>query len=300
MYYCGWDGGGTKTEVCVLDENGQRIGSAVFGPLNLNGAPLEAVSRSVQDSVAFMADQTGGLNACERLVIGMAGVSNQAAAQTIRDLVRKAGYPGKLRLLGDQEIALAGAVDGPGAVLIAGTGAILFGRDASGAPFRVGGYGYLIDDFGSGYALGRDILSAVVRAADGRSGPTCLTKQTFDALNAGELSQVITWLYAPATGKKEIAALAPLLLSALEEGDAAAQGIAEKAAHDLYDLVAAGWKRAGLTGGELAMTGSILTRYRLIREKAEALILAFDPAIQIHDPHGSAAFGAAKLAMENA
>ena len=296
MYYCGWDGGGTKTEVCVLDENGRGAASAVFGPLNINGADRDTVERSARDCVAFMAAQAGGLPAFRNLVIGMAGVSNESAASAVRAFVRKAGYEGSLALLGDQEIALSGAVDGPGAVLIAGTGAILFGRDAAGNTFRAGGYGYLIDDGGSGYAIGRDILSAVARAHDGRDQETCLTKKAFDALNVRDVGQMITWLYAPGTGKKEIAALAPLLLPALEEGDAAAQAIAEKAARDMSELVTAGWKRAGLTGGELAMTGSILTRYAPIRKRAEALILAFDPAIQIHSPHGSAAFGAAKLA----
>ena len=297
MYYCGWDGGGTKTEVCAVDETGRQIASRVFGPLNINGADEATVKRSVQECVAFMATLAGGLAACGNLVIGMAGVSNESAAALIRDTVRAAGYTGSLRLLGDQEIALAGAVRGPGAVLIAGTGAILFGRDGAGNPFRVGGYGYLIDDGGSGYAVGRDVLSAVVRAADGRSSPTCLTQMAFSQLGVQDIGGVITWLYAPSTGKKEVAALAPLLLPALEAGDSAAKEIAGKAAGDLSELVIAGWTKTGLRGGELAMTGSILTRFAPIRARAEALIHAFDPTIQIISPHGTAAQGAALLAM---
>ena len=66
----------------------------------------------------------------------------------------------------------------------------------------VGGYGYLIDDGGSGYALGRDILTAVVRAADGRGPATALTQAVFAALGVQSVGEIITWLYAPATGQE--------------------------------------------------------------------------------------------------
>lgn len=80
---------------------------------------------------------------------------------------------------------------------MAGTGAICCGRDGAGNRTRVGGYGYLIDDGGSGYALGRDILTAVVRAADGRGPATALTQAVFAALGVRSVGEIITWLYAP-------------------------------------------------------------------------------------------------------
>lgn len=296
MYFCGWDGGGTKTEVCVLRERGGTA-SAVFGPLNMNGASREKVLESVGNAAAFMAGQEGGLEACGGLVIGMAGTSNRDAVRLMEDTVRAAGYKGKMRIVGDQEIALAGAIQGHGAVLIAGTGAICFGQDRAGKRFRVGGYGYLIDDGGSGYAIGRDILAAAVRAEDGREKETCLKAAVFDALQVRDVSGVITWLYAPATGKKEVAALAPLLLPALEAKDDAARRIAEKAARDLAELVITGWRKSGMEDGELAMTGSVLTHYGLIRRRTEEMIRGGLPGVRVLSPRASAAQGAAMLAL---
>ena len=149
-YVCGWDGGGTKTEVLCLSLNGETLADAAFGPLNLNGADPERICATIRDSVAFMASQPGGLAACQALVIGTAGVSNRAAVTLVEQTVREAGYQGPLQLLGDQEIALAGAVRGSGAVLVAGTGSICCGRSAQGERARSGGYGHLIDDEGSG------------------------------------------------------------------------------------------------------------------------------------------------------
>ena len=299
MFFCGWDGGGTKTELYAVDEAGQSLGGVVFGPLNPNGTPEAIVRQTVRDAVSWMANLPGGLAACQGVVIGMSGVSNRQAADTIQSAVQNAGYTGPLQLLGDQEIALAGAIgDGPGAVLIAGTGSILCGRDEQGALFRVGGCGYLIDDGGSGYSIGRDLLAAAVRCADGRLSGSCIQKLVFDRLQVDAVPGVIQWLYAPGTAKKEVAALSPLLLDALDAGDAAAREIAHRAANELTELVVAGWRKNGLTGGELALTGSILTRYDVIRQDVIRQVHAAFPHIRIHDPLGSAAQGAAKLAMK--
>ena len=298
MYYCGWDGGGTKTGVCLTDAAGAVIAEAAFGPLNPNGAPRERVLQTVGEAMDYMKKQPGGLAACGGLVIGAAGISNARVAALLREAVAGCGYTGKLRLLGDQEIALAGAVDGPGAVLIAGTGSVCFGRDAQGRPFRSGGYGYLIDDCGSGYAIGRDILTAVARAHDGRGPETCLTEAVFDRLGIGELGQMITWLYSPDTGKKEIASLAPLLLPALERQDEAALLIAQKAAEELCGLAAAFWKKSGIQGGELALLGSIFQYYAPIRQMVEKRLQDRLPQAAVIAPRGSAALGAARLARE--
>lgn len=297
-YYCGWDGGGTKTGVCVVDEQGRTVAERAFGPLNPNGAPRETVRRTVADCLEFMDSLPGGLAACGGLVIGMAGVSNENARHFMEETLASCGYAGPARLLGDQEIALAGAVEGPGAILIAGTGSVCFGRDKQGRNFRSGGYGYLIDDCGSGYAIGRDILTAVVRAADGRGVPTCLTAAVFERLDVREIGQVITWLYSAETGKKQIAALSDLLLPALQAGDAAARAIADRAAADLADLAIAAWKKAGLEQGELALNGSILTYYPVIRQGVIDRLLAELPEAAVIDPRRPAATGAALLAAD--
>ncbi len=297
MYYCGWDGGGTKTEVCILKQDGNTASQA-FGPLNVNGASRETVEKTVRDAVKYMRARQEGLEGCAMLVIGMAGVSNREAARMVEQAVREAGYMGPLRLKGDQEIALAGAIRGHGAVLIAGTGAICYGRDPAGNSFRVGGWGYLIDDGGSGYAIGRDILMAAARAVDGRGKDTCLRQAVIEALSVQDIRGVITWLYAPGTGKKEIASLAPLLLPALEAGDEAALAIAKKAAEDLSELVITGWRKTGMEDGEIAMTGSILNRYAHIRALTEERIHAVLPDVSMISPRYSPAQGAAMLAKE--
>lgn len=295
MVFAGWDGGATKTAVRLVDASGNLISENSFGPLNLNGTSPEAVRRHVAEAVAWTANQSG---ACGGLVIGAAGVSNLKVHSTLEADVRAAGYAGPLRILGDQEIALHGAIRNYGAVLIAGTGSVCFGRDPSGAFFRTGGRGYLIDDEGSGYAIGRDILAAAVRAEDGRLSGTCLLDLVYDYLKTDTPEGIVSWVYAPSTGKKEIASLAPLLLEALAREDAAALRIAEKAAAALAQLVTAAWKNAHIQDGELALTGSILQRYARIREGVILSLKKKLPALRVGEPLGTPAEGAAALALQ--
>ncbi len=294
-YYAGWDGGGTKTRVCILDGDGREKACMDFGPLNPNGAGEDTVRRSIRDCVRFMAD-AAPLPDYGCLVIGMAGISSRPAAQMVEKRVREAGYTGPLRLLGDQEIALEGAIQGHGAVLIAGTGSVCFGRDEEGRPVRTGGYGYLIDDEGSGYAVGRDILKALVRAEDGRGPDTCLREMVYDRLHMQKVGDVISWLYAKDTGKKEIAALAQLLPPALLLEDREALHIADKAAEELSQLVKAAWEKSGMKGGELALTGSMLEHVRPIRDGVIRRVHAFREEIRIISPRADPARGAAALA----
>ena len=297
-YFCGWDGGGTATKICLVNERGEIAAQGASGPLNLNGAPAEAVEETVKNGVAFLAAQPGGLAACRGLVIGFAGASNPAAAQVIERAVRACGYTGGLRLTGDCDIALAGAVTGPGAVLIAGTGSVCYGKDAAGRPLRTGGFGWLFDDAGSGYAIGKDILSAAARFYDGCGPATALADLLQRKTGIENLRDLTAWTYAPETGKAQIAALAPLLLEALEQNDAAALAIERKAARDLADLAIAAWKKAGLTAGELALTGGVLTHFEGIRQQVTEKLQTALPQAAVTAPRHSAAFGAAALAKE--
>ncbi len=298
MLYCGWDGGGTKTEVCLQDETGRTVASAVFGPLNPNGAQASLVRETVRRGISYMKEQFGGEKEIGSLVIGVAGITNRGVRPLMEEALAEAGWHGPVQLAGDQEIALAGAVDGPGMMLIAGTGSVCYGRDRDGNRFQIGGLGYLIGDEGSGWAIGRDILAEVGRAADGRSPATVLTSMVYEKMGFSATGDLVTWLYAPETGKKEVASLASLLPEALDRGDPAAKAIACRAAADLAEIAETGWKRSGLSEGFIVFTGSILSHMPFIREKVEAELHQKCPGLTIVPPRGTPAEGAAKMARE--
>lgn len=298
MFYCGWDGGGSKTEVCIINEQNTVVAEETFGSLNPNGTSVEAISATINECLDFMKAVMNDLNNCKGLVVGLAGISNKTTTITVENIIRSYGYTGNLKLVGDQEIALAGTIENQGAVLIAGTGSICLCRNGNGKIFRCGGYGHIIDDEGSGYALGRDIIKAITKALDGRGEKTILTELVYNYLKMTDLNSLITWLYSDTTTKKDIASLAPLLIDGLNKGDTVAIAIARKSAEELAFLLISAFKKADITNGEIALMGSIFRYYDYIKSLTIDIIKKELPEVQIIEPLHKASQGAATLAKE--
>lgn len=297
-YVAGWDGGGTKTTVEILSLQGTVLFRGHAGPLNINGTSLEEVQRTITGALALMAAQPGGLAACHGLCIGSAGVSNPKAGETIRGLLGAGGYEGNTLLVGDHETALYGAHNGgEGLLLITGTGSICVGRDAQGNTHRCGGWGHLVDDEGSGYAIGRDVLAAVCRAADGRTPQTMLTPMVWEKLGISSMPELIAWIYRKDAEKKDMAALAPLFSDARDKGDEAALAIQTKAAAQLALLVQGVAGSLGMHRANVVFSGSIILKDPPLRASVEELLARSNPGLCVTDAQSDAARGAALMAL---
>ena len=147
-----------------------------------------------------------------------------------------------------------------------------------------------------GRALGRDALAAVVRAEDGRIAPTVLHDAVFEALQVGAVRELIGKIYAPGFGKREVAALAPLVGAAAEQGDAAALQIVEKAGRELALLVRPVAEKLGLQSARIAFAGSVLQKCAPVRSAAQTQLQTLLPQLTLAEPQGDAAAGAVLLA----
>lgn len=291
-FAAGVDGGGTRTTVECRTLDGTALCRETFGPFNLNSVGEERFAALLAEIAAFL-KKTGE---CAALCIGAAGVSNprvrELTAQVMEGLC-------PWRLAGDHEIALHGALSGkPGIALIAGTGSICCGKNEKGEFVRAGGWGHLIDDGGSGYALGRDVLSAVVRQWDGRGEKTALSRLVPEYLKTDTPQALIAYVYGG--DKSRIAALAPLAGQAAAEGDRTALAIYEKNGAELGELVLAAARRLGMQAGEVALLGGLLTRDMRLREALGAYLAERAPGLRCVEPRQDAAAGAAMLALEAA
>lgn len=288
----GIDGGGTRTTVECRDLDGTVLCRKTFGPFNLNSIGAERFAELWTEITGFLES----LGRCEALCAGAAGVSNpQVRALTARAMER-AGIP-RWRLAGDHETALYGALSGgPGCALIAGTGSICCGRNAAGSVVRTGGWGHLIDDGGSGYALGRDALAAVVRQWDGRGGATVLSERIPAQLGTGSPQELIAYVYGG--DKSRIAALAPLVEQAAGMGDKIALDICRRGGEALCGLVTAAARRLELETGEVALLGGLLTHGGHLRASLLESLAREAPGLRQTEPRQDAAAGAALMALE--
>ncbi|MHB8066059.1 MAG: N-acetylglucosamine kinase [Ruminiclostridium sp.] len=298
-YVVGLDGGGTKTEVIVSDLNGKVLSEFKSGAINISGESVKNVEQNLLNIFDTIACRIGSFDNCIYICIGAAGISNPSAKATLRKAVVNSGYAGRLFMTGDHETALYGALGrADGIILIAGTGSICYAKNKQGLEKRTGGFGYLIDDGGSGYAIGRDILSAIVRAEDGRGKETMLKEMVFTQLNIMTIEELIGFIYDKATNKRDIAKIAPNLTIACNAGDSAALEIAVKCSCELMKLVMPIADKLDLYEGEIAFAGSILQKDEYIRNLFVKRLRKTYPKMKWTYPQNGAAYGAALMAIE--
>jgi N-acetylglucosamine kinase-like BadF-type ATPase len=238
----GLDAGGTKTVALLAEaESGAVIGRGVGGPGNIRAVGAERVTESLATAItaAFAAAgrEAGAITAT---AIGAAGAARPDDRAAVEDCLRAVVAAEHYAVTNDAAIALRAAVpSGAAVLLIAGTGSIGYGRTADGREVRAGGWGYLLDDDGSAYAVGLAGLSAVLRAHDGRAPQTALRMTLLDAWELAAPEEIIGRVYRQPTPRDEIAALAPLVAGAARSGDAVAGSILAAAGDALGTLAIA-------------------------------------------------------------
>ena len=239
MNLIGIDGGGTKTELVLCQENGQVLRCLKAGPTNPNDIGLaEALERLGQAIAQLSADQKNCF-----LFAGLSGVATQTRRREITQALRQKFPDFTIDCAGDMVIALSSSLLGEdGAVVIAGTGSIGYGKK-EGHIYRVGGFGYLLDQGGSGYDLGRDAFSAALEAGDGRGASTLLRDMLTERLGQ-DPEEAIGIVYEK--GKPFLASFAPLVFQAAEQGDEIARQILFRNTKALQRLIEALAKQMGV------------------------------------------------------
>jgi glucosamine kinase len=181
-YYLGIDGGGTKT-TCVVGDDSNLLATATAGPSNIVRVGEAQARESLQQS-ARQACAAAGITPAQvaRTCVGASGAARPELAAIVRRILAEI-LPTPIDVVGDIQTSLEAAfADGPGVIVIAGTGSIAYGRDRHGHTARAGGWGFAIGDEGSAHWIGREAISAVLRAADRDYGtPEDLLHGTFAA-----------------------------------------------------------------------------------------------------------------------
>lgn len=246
----GIDAGGTKT-ICLLAraDNGEVIGRGVGGPGNIRAVGEERVEQSLItaiDAACTAAGQTREECPLVATVIGAAGAARADDQVLVEAILRRVIAAKHYGVTNDAAIALRAALPtGTGVLLISGTGSIGYGRSVSGAEVRAGGWGYLLDDAGSAYAVGLAGLAAVLRAHDGRDPATALRQLLLTAWELTAPEGIISRIYQQPPPREAVAALGPLVLTAAQTGDEVAQQIVTTAGIALGDLTAATIRQLG-------------------------------------------------------
>lgn len=284
-YVIGIDAGGTKTVGLLADESGSVVRDARGGGANLRVHGELGVEKVLYQVLDALDPPQPPAAVC----LGIAGADRPEEKDLLRGVLRRLGHRRNVRIENDALIALvAGAPEGTGIVVVAGTGSIAYGVDPAGKTARSGGWGYLLGDEGSAFWLGHAAVRLGIRAADGRGPATSLYRRICDKLGMREAADLVGWFYDQEHSRNRVAELAALVEEATGEGDAAADRLLDQAAQHLSgaaravaaDLAFPGPYPLVLAGGAFRACPSLYRRLEAALElpRARVVRLATEPA----------------------
>lgn len=297
----GVDGGGSKTRAVLATDRGDPIAEASGAGSAVHAADVERSADIIAGVVRDVLEQGAkGGTLLRVLCVGVAGVGRETERRALWDALMEHRLAEEVLVEPDFAVALNDAFgDGPGVLLVAGTGSSAFGRGPTGATARCGGWGPVIGDEGSGFWIGRRALSVVAAAADGREPETALTVAVLTAADVSETTDLIRW--AAAATPAALAALAPVVMGVADSGDLRANSIVSMAVEELA-LHVRSLARQLFTDERasvpVALTGGLLKRGSSLRKRLEHRLRTAVPGAHLHaeeiDPARGAVRGARK------
>jgi len=249
-YLIGVDGGGSGTRALIHRNRGEVVAAGSAGPSALQ----QGIPQAWDNVLAAIRDafEMGGiaLPAWPRCVLaaGLSGISHGPWREAFL-----AADPGFARIEAETDsfTMLMGAHGGkPGAILIAGTGSIAEALRADGSRATVGGWGFRVDDEGSGGWLGLQAVRHGLAAFDGRANASALARRVW--MHCGDDRESLQE-WCGAAGQFEFAQLARAVFEC-EDSDPAAAALLQQAVDALEELALAIDPRGRLP---LAVSGSI-------------------------------------------
>lgn len=294
-YVIGVDGGGTRTRAVVLDRDGKEVARAEGDAAVADAAAPAPGARAVAATCRAAARASGVDVPVDVVWAGLAGAGREAARSAVEVELGRTGVARVARVGTDVLAAFHDAfADGPGVLLIAGTGSIAWGRAEDGREGRVGGWGRHIGDEGSAYAIGMDALRRVAKNADGRAPETALRGAILGHLDLAEVDALVQWTGTAERAK--VAELAPVVAAAATTGDGAAKEIIDHALDELERHVLAVLENLGpwRTPPRVALAGGLLRPGRALRAPMEAVLTRH--GVPVLEREIDPAMGAGRLA----
>lgn len=296
----GIDGGGTHTRG-VLVRGDKVISHASSGTARIGSVGVgEACERTLNIILELCNKAEIETSELDAVVVGLAGVwleeEKKRSAQLLRTLARQQNIQlGDLIVTSDAELAIEGALGkNEGIITIVGTGSIGLARVSRDKLVRCGGWGIELDDEGSGAWIGREGLTAVVRALDGRGKPTSLTERIPEFSPIIKLEEPRTIVKAYHDRAFEYHNLTPAVMECAVAGDEVCLDIIKRAADHLLELPVALSRNFKTKSIKVALMGGIIEADTLLARLLKEKISQYGK-FEIIDPIGTALDGAISL-----
>lgn len=291
----GIDGGGSNTKLLVTDIDLNKLEQSTGGATNFLKVGFEEAVINVQNLIEpFLVKHSDDSEIT--LVIGTAGAGRKEDAEKFETYLKESlTAVENIKVVSDAEITLRGAFENQnGAILIAGTGSILYYKLNNGIN-RVGGFGRLIGDEGSGYSIGRKGLNIFSKMLDGRIEKTLLTELANQRLGIDSAQSLITKVY-----KEEfnIASFAEIVIEAAGENETHSKKIIDEETDELINHLRVITKNNKSAQIDLVLSGGLLESENIFKNLLIQKIADQLPRIKIVKPKHRPEYGAVLIAKE--
>lgn len=260
-YIIGVDGGGTSTKAAAYDLEGQLLKETQTGFGNLLNNAEEALT-NIRQSLLNLFDELGEEN-CQMIVLGIAGVDSGDFRDVIfEDLTQ---FKPEIIILNDAWMAHYALLDGEdGCLVISGTGSIVIGKFNE-SESRVGGYGNLLGDEGSGYDIAKELIKSALNSFDKGEEFSDLEEKLMKQGNFSTIFDLVKFVYA--SSKNQVADFSMIVVDEAREGDNQAIQILKEAGLKLANQVSMLIEKLGMQKlPKVAVTGSVLLKNDIVYE----------------------------------
>ena len=221
-YFLGIDGGGTKTVFKLIEENGTPYKTIEKASSNPNDIGMENTLMLLKEGIEEVCEGIPYETICLFAGISGGGMTGENAT-VLKHFFGKFGFYA-FENGSDLENLIPLADRDPSVLVIMGTGFIVYALNGNQRK-RIAGWGQFFDKGGSGYTIGKDVITAVLSETDG-SGEKTLLSSLSEKMIGENAEKHLAEFYRG--GKRYIATFAPLAFQAAEQGDSVAIHILEK------------------------------------------------------------------------
>ncbi len=302
-YFLGADVGSTKTHVVIADETGRVLSLGDGGPGNPDTVGYEGLRRTLDVAIRSALQQADiTIDRIAGAGFGVSGLDYPAQKTPTLQAIEAIGLRAPTEAVNDALIGLiAGATDGWGIAVVAGTGCNCWGWDRDRKrQGQVTGGGWQMGEHAGSIELAYRAVQLVAYEWTRRGPATQLTPLLLRYL--GE-TEVVEMLHGLTSGRLSInAAIAPLIFEVAAQGDAVAIDLIQWAGRELGELAKAVIRQLNFEDLEfdVMLLGSMFNGGTLLIDPLRASIASLAPRARLVRLQTLPVVGAVLLGMEQA
>lgn len=312
------DGGNSKTEIALVDDDGKVLARARSGPFTPQSSGVAAAIAVAAEAVRELRGQLGGVDGvaggggpeglrqpplARLLAAYVAGADLPVEEDALALAFAAEGWADSTEVGNDTFAVLRAGATRPYAVaVVCGAGINCVGIGPDGRRARFPSLGRLTGDWGGGHFLGAEALWHAMRGEDGRGPATALGPAITAHFGTSTVEEVALALHFGELPDARLHELSPVLMSTATAGDAVALGAVARMAEEVVTMARVALTRLDLLDApiELVLGGGVLQAQipvlmERIHEQAAAQIPLADLVVVTEPP----VYGAALLGLDS-